>query len=186
MASQRTALAGLVAGVLAIPLVAFAATALLAADANTETAEPAVAAAPPLGPTGSEPVPSATPGAAPSGTSTTTSPSGASTGTDLENACGDDGLSLVAAERAGTASDVQQAALDALRPICDEAGTPLPAAPSEAVVVVEAAPLTPAGAVATTSADFDDDDDGAHRRRGHDDDDDRDDDDRDDDDRDDD
>jgi hypothetical protein len=49
---------------------------------------------------------------------------------DLKAACGYVGMTLVDAERNGTISDVQQAALDALRDICDEQGLSLPAAPT--------------------------------------------------------
>jgi len=49
---------------------------------------------------------------------------------DLAAACGAEGASLVTAEAAGTLTDVQQAALDALRPICAAAGFPLAASPS--------------------------------------------------------
>ncbi len=56
---------------------------------------------------------------------------------DLARACGVDGNALVAAEAAGTLTPVQQAALDALRPICESEGTPL-AAPSQATAPVQA------------------------------------------------
>jgi hypothetical protein len=46
---------------------------------------------------------------------------------ELARACGRDGRKLVALEGSGEISDVQQAALDALRPICNEAGKPLDA-----------------------------------------------------------
>jgi len=52
------------------------------------------------------------------------------TAEDLAAACGPAGLQLVAAEEAGTISDVQQAALDALRGICEDLGTPLPGKPA--------------------------------------------------------
>lgn len=48
---------------------------------------------------------------------------------DLEVACGEAGLVLVDAESTGTITIVQQAALDALRPICDAEGMPLPPGP---------------------------------------------------------
>lgn len=56
--------------------------------------------------------------------------SAGATEADLRAACGYVGMTLVDAERNGTISDVQQAALDALRDICDEQGLSLPAAPT--------------------------------------------------------
>lgn len=49
---------------------------------------------------------------------------------DLANACGPAGLELVAAETDGTISDIQQAALDALRDICEGQGMALPGKPA--------------------------------------------------------
>lgn len=45
---------------------------------------------------------------------------------DLANACGPAGEELVTLEATGSITDLQQAALDALRGICEENGTPLP------------------------------------------------------------
>lgn len=45
---------------------------------------------------------------------------------DLKEACGDDGLDLVEMENEGSISDIQQAALDALRQLCEESGMSLP------------------------------------------------------------
>lgn len=78
---------------------------------------------------------------------------------DLLAACGPDGQQLVNLEVDGTISDVQQAALDALRDLCDQQGLPLPAKPgSEPVVrtvIVPAAstPTTAAAAPATTQSE---------------------------------
>ncbi len=60
---------------------------------------------------------------------------------DLSSACGTDGMTLVGFEAEGTITDIQQAALDALRQICEDAGTPLPgpAAPPPVVRTVQAA-----------------------------------------------
>ena len=57
----------------------------------------------------------------------------------LAAACGEDGQALVAEELDGSIDPIEQAALDALRPICDEAGMPLAEAPPvvRQVVVVE-------------------------------------------------
>lgn len=62
---------------------------------------------------------------------TTTAATGAtvapSLSEDLAVACGPAGRDLVARDRDGTATQIQRAALDALRPICDAVGMPLPA-----------------------------------------------------------
>lgn len=46
---------------------------------------------------------------------------------DLETACGSEGMQLVSLEEAEAITDVQQAALDALREVCEQQGIPLPA-----------------------------------------------------------
>ncbi len=51
---------------------------------------------------------------------------GVATPQDLAEACGPAGLALVDAEDNETISDLQQAALDALREICDQQGMALP------------------------------------------------------------
>ena len=107
-----------------------------------------------------------------------------STGTDLETACGEAGLAMVAAETAGTISQLQQAALDALRGICAEQGMPLPApAVDLPVATTVGEPAAPPPAPATVqaveeSADDhhgrhggDDEDEEDHGRHGGDDDD---------------
>ena len=105
-----------------------------------------------------------------------------STGTDLETACGEAGLAMVAAETDGTISQLQQAALDALRGICAEQGMPLPAPPAPQPVATQATPPPPAptgeqGVVASEDHDHhdrhggDDEDEDDHGRHGGDDDD---------------
>lgn len=54
---------------------------------------------------------------------------------DLAAACGPDGLQLVQLEKEGTISEVQEAALDALRQLCAEKGLPLPEPPAPPPVV---------------------------------------------------
>jgi hypothetical protein len=65
---------------------------------------------------------------------------------DLETACGPEGEQLVALEEDGTISDVQQAALDALRDLCEQQGLSLPAKPADEpivqTVVIPASPPT--------------------------------------------
>ena len=105
-----------------------------------------------------------------------------STGADLETACGVAGLAMVAAETAGTISQLQQAALDALRGICAEQGMPLPAPAALQPVATEPAPPSPAPTgeqvvVASEDDDHhgrhggDDEDEDDHGRHGGDDDD---------------
>lgn len=66
----------------------------------------------------------------------------------LTAACGPDGHALIEKELDGSIEPIEQAALDALRPICDEAGMPLAEAPTPApvvqqvVVVEQIAPTT--------------------------------------------
>lgn len=81
---------------------------------------------------------------------------------DLETACGPEGRQLVSLEEAGTISGVQQAALDALRDLCEQQGLSLPAKPAGEpivqTVIVPATPVTTTVA-ATTTPTFDDHDD---------------------------
>jgi hypothetical protein len=95
---------------------------------------------------------------------------------DLEAACGGAGLEMVAAETAGSITDLQQAALDALRQICVEQGRSLPAphAPDPVAqnVVSAETQLSPTPLVVDRDHDDEDDD---HGRHGGDDDDDDDD-----------
>jgi hypothetical protein len=104
---------------------------------------------------------------------------------DLEAACGDVGLGMVAAEADGSIGDIEQAALDALREICAQRGTPLPGKPvsplvTASMVLADNGPVPTVGSEVEWEVEHDDDRDDDDR-----DDDDRDDDDRDDDDRDD-
>jgi hypothetical protein len=54
---------------------------------------------------------------------------------DLIAACTEDGLWLVALEGSGEITELQAAALDALRQLCEEAGMPLPGPPAPPAVV---------------------------------------------------
>ena len=101
---------------------------------------------------------------------------------DLETACGPAGSELAELVRAGTASGLQQAALDALHPICAAVEMPLPAGSAPPSAPEEVLLQTSSSSSATVP-DARDDPEVEHDDR---DDDDRDDDDRDDDDRDDD
>ncbi|HUU62089.1 MAG TPA: hypothetical protein VMX37_06870 [Acidimicrobiia bacterium] len=88
---------------------------------------------------------------------------------DLAAACGAEGASLVAAEAAGTLTDVQQAALDALRPICAAAGFSLAGSPSPDAALVSAPAgtgLPPAAAPADPVYAQGYDDDGEYEDQG--------------------
>jgi len=100
---------------------------------------------------------------------------------DLIAACTVDGIALVGAEASGEITELQSAALDALRQLCAEAGLEMPGPPAPPPVVKT---VTVAGP--TTPPDDDGDDDGEHGGGDDDDDHGRGDDDDDDDERDDD
>lgn len=67
-------------------------------------------------------------------------------------ACGTGGLALVALEQDGSITAVQQAALDALRPICEAEGMALPAASPEPRPAAQAPGTNAAAAGSTTTA----------------------------------
>ena len=81
---------------------------------------------------------------------------------DLEAACGDAGLGMVAAETGGAIGDTEQAALDALREICAQQGMPLPgkAEPppiTQTVVLADNGPAPTVGSEVEWEVDYDDD-----------------------------
>lgn len=163
---KRSLLLSLALGAVLIPAAAYGASSLVN-EAPPQTPPPASTTTPP-----------------PTAKSTTAGPA------DIDVACGEEGMELVAAEADGSISEVQRAALDALRDICETEGRPLPAPSTTAL---PSAPVTVATQPTTSVTapddddDHDSDDDGDHRghgRGGDDDgDDDRDDDDDHDDDR---
>lgn len=73
------------------------------------------------------------------------------TKSDLRAACGYVGMTLVDAERNGTITDIQQAALDALRDVCDEQGLSLPAAPSPDTQTISQDTSSSSASAATTT-----------------------------------
>jgi len=111
----------LLMGLLLVPLSAVAAFALVAGQTTEPT--PTLAAVETTTTTAAEVV------------ETVVVPTTADPATDLAAACGDDGWALVAAEAHGTITDLEQAALDALRPICAEAGMELAGPPAPPPVV---------------------------------------------------
>jgi hypothetical protein len=157
-----------VLGIVLVPLAAFAASVLVDSEEPSETSSTTVPAA--VAPIQPEAVPS---------------PETASTD-DLAAACGDAGLVLVDAEADGSISEVQQAALDGLREVCDQQGMPLPGKPApEPIVqtVVVAGNESNAAAQPTDVFEVEDDDhdDDDHEEDDHEEDDHEDDEDEDDD-----
>jgi hypothetical protein len=158
-----------VLGIVLVPLAAFAASVLVDSEEPSETSSTTVPAAV---------APTTQPEAVPS-------PETASAD-DLAAACGDAGLVLVDAEADGSISEVQQAALDGLREVCDQQGMPLPGkpAPEPIVQTVVVADNTSSNAAAQPSDVFeveDDDHDDDREEDDHEDDDHEDDEDEDDD-----
>jgi hypothetical protein len=109
-----------IVGTLLIPLSALAAYALVPPSV---TEDPSVALA------SDETIPTST---------TVVYDTGVATPQDLAEACGPAGLALVDSENQGTISDLQQAALDALREVCEQQGMALPgkAAPDPIVQTI--------------------------------------------------
>ena len=123
----------LILGLLLIPLSAVAATALISSDGESELDDAGVIVVE---------VPEAT---VPESTVPTTEVLEAetvfvtepptATSADLGAACGPEGLELVEREAEGTITDLEQAALDALRQICAGEGLELPGPPAPPPVV---------------------------------------------------
>lgn len=88
---------------------------------------------------------------------------------DLQTACTEDGPDLAAKEQAGTITALEQAALDALRPICEDNDTPLPgtAQPEPAVQVVTVVEQTAPATTVQPGSSYQDDD---HESEDHEDD----------------
>lgn len=75
---------------------------------------------------------------------------------DLEEACGPAGMQLVTLEEEGSITDVQQAALDALRDICEQEGMSLPERQQPEPIVQTVVVTETASPPSTTMADDDD------------------------------
>ena len=132
-------LVALVIGLVSAPALALVASGLLGGQAVADEPVTTTAAA-------------TAPATIPPATTTTAPPA------DLETACTVEGWALAAGEAAGRLSDLQQAALDALRPICEAEGLPLKAAPAAQA----AAPPAPAAAATAPAAQYDDGDQGEY------------------------
>ncbi len=87
---------------------------------------------------------------------------------DLIRACGADGMSLIDAENAGLLTDVQQAALDALRQICDEAGMALPGPAAPPPVVKTVVQASDGSSTSAGQSGGNDDDSDDHDSEDHD------------------
>jgi len=62
---------------------------------------------------------------------------------DLQTACGPEGMQLVSLEESASITNVQQAALDALREVCHQHGIPLPSKPvADPIVKTVVVPAT--------------------------------------------
>jgi len=155
--SKKSVSVSVMLGTLLVPLSAYAASSLVDTSDVAESVT-----APETSPVG-KPAVTATP----------------STGADLETACGEAGLAMVAAETAGNISQLQRAALDALRGICAEQGMQLPAPAVPQPVANKPTPPPPAPTgeqVVVASEDHDhhgrhrgDDEEDDHGRHGGDD-----------------
>ncbi len=132
-------LVALVIGLVSAPALALVASGLLGGQAVADEPVTTTAAA-------------TAPATIPPATTTTAPPA------DLEAACTVEGWALAAGEAAGRLSDLQQAALDALRPICEAESFPLKAAPAAQA----AAPAAPVAAAAAPAAQYDDGDQGEY------------------------
>ena len=115
--SQGSVALSLLLGALLVPLTAVAAVLLVEGREKPETTAQA------------QPAPVSTP----------------TVSEDLIEACGPAGVELVDAEAAASATPLQRAALDALRPICDTVGMPLPVSRIEPTVTTEPTPPVPGG-----------------------------------------
>ncbi|HEU4321409.1 MAG TPA: hypothetical protein VFS66_15170 [Acidimicrobiia bacterium] len=141
-ATNRSISVSLIIGTLLVPISALAAVWLSSARADGET--PQTTASAPLDASAPVEVVSTGP------PSVVTTPAAA----DLEAACGPEGMKLVALESTGAITEVQQGALDALRPLCGQQGLALPAAPTpEPIVQTVLAPAVTAAATVTTIDD---------------------------------
>jgi hypothetical protein len=150
-ANPRRALTrSLVIGAITVPAIAVVAVAL-SAQPEPPTTDP-------------DPTPAA---AAPAGVRTAALPQSVATtatGRDYRLACGREGRALVKRQQAGKANQVEEAALAALRPICEARGKPLPGTDEPAPeVVIETVAAPPAATVQAppdlaVAADVSDDD----------------------------
>ncbi|HEX6146703.1 MAG TPA: hypothetical protein VF083_07990 [Acidimicrobiia bacterium] len=147
--AKRSLSTSMVLGLLLVPLSAYAASVMIGDRAQAEPEAPASASAP---------APLSTP------ITTTDFATETATAADLAAACGETGAGMVAAEMEGSITDIQQAALDALREICAEQGMPLPGKPApepltQTVILADSQPNSPPGSAAEVGSEVEHDDD---------------------------
>ena len=147
--AKRSVSISMVLGLLLVPLSAYAASVLIGDRAQTEPEVPPPASSP-----------------LPTPVTATDFAIETATAADLAAACGETGMGMVAAEMEGSISDIQQAALDALREICAEQGMPLPGKPApepltQTVVLADSQPASSVdrGAEVGWEVKYDDDHD---------------------------
>ena len=125
----------LIAGLLLIPISAVAAVALISQEEDpTATQDVTIGVTSPMPEAAIEVVTTTIAAPAVSETMVVTE-SPTATSADVAIACGDEGMQLVEREADGSIDELGQAALDALRQICEEEGIPLPGPPEPAPVV---------------------------------------------------
>jgi hypothetical protein len=142
---RRTVSLSVIAGTILVPLSAVAALLLTGSPATDAAAVSTTSSVPSAG--------------SPQDATETTEGGGG----DLKAACGPEGMELVALEQSGAITTVQQAALDALREICEQEGMPLPDRPApepvtETVLVADDSSES-STAPSSTVPSFEDDDD---------------------------
>jgi len=142
--AKRSVSASVLVGMLLVPLSAYAASVLVSDKTQVE-------------PEARVPAPIYTP------VTVTDFATQTASAADLEAACGDVGLGMVAAELDGSISDIQQAALDALREICVQQGMPLPGKPApqpitQTVILADGQPAPSIGDGAESEWEIQDDD----------------------------
>ena len=142
--ARRSVSASVLAGMLLVPLSAYAASVLVSDRTQVE-------------PEAAVPAPIYTP------VTVTDFATQTASAADLEAACGDVGLGMVGAELDGSISDIQQAALDALREICAQQGMPLPGKPApqpitQTVILADGQPAPSIGDGAESEWEIQDDD----------------------------
>lgn len=142
----------LILGLLLIPVSAVAAVALISQEEDPAAAqEETIEAASPIPETTIEAITTTITAPAASETLVVTE-SPTVTSADLAIACGDEGLQLVEREANGSIDELEQAALDALRQICEEEGIPLPGPPEPAPVVRTVTVVAPSTSSSGTGA----------------------------------
>ena len=163
---SRSRLTGaIVAGLLIVPVTAIAALAIVGTVARPPGAQAAAEVA-----ASTTSVPTLASGA----TTSTTPVADEADPSDEEaliEACTTDVAGLLAKERGGAITDVESAALDALREICAARGLPIsgPPAPAPIVTVVESRPVSAAPASSDSATVHDDHDEDHDEDHGEDD-----------------